>query len=362
MPSWGDFGSIWTTLRDVDVNAIREEAERPLLLAVVGHEAALAEVGRLLSEGEDRYPGAGVSPLLLVPVHEAAARADSLRGASALIIAVDGARGLAPGDAEALGQIDRLNIPSMVVVVGGSALPLSGLPPAAAARSLALPDPAAIDAADRLAADVLRRLPAELHLAAARRLPGLRAVYTRELIGNASFSNASYALASGLPEQIPVLGVPFAAADMIVLTKNQAMLTYRIALGYGAPPGFQERIAEVIPVIGSGFLWRQLARSLIGLIPVWGLAPKVAVAYAGTYTTGVAAWRWFERGELISTEQVKRISGEAMRVGRERAAEIVERARLAGERMPGRGLGAAIRERLPLRRKQLPASPPAADE
>ena len=30
MPKWSDFGNIWTTLRDVDVNAIREEAERPL--------------------------------------------------------------------------------------------------------------------------------------------------------------------------------------------------------------------------------------------------------------------------------------------------------------------------------------------
>lgn len=362
MPKWSDFGNIWTTLRDVDVGAVREEAERPLLVAVVGHEAALAEVSRLLTVSEDRYPAAGVSPLLLVPAHEAA-RADQLRGASLLLLAVDGTRSLTPDESAAFGQLDRLNIPAMVAVVGGAGAPVAGLPPLVAARSVALADPGALDAGDRLAAEVLRRLPTELHLAAARRLPGLRAVYARELIGNTAFSNASYALATGIPEMIPVIGVPFAAADMIVLTKNQAMLTYRLALAYGAPPSFQERITEVMPVIGSGFLWRQLARSLIGLIPVWGLAPKVAVAYAGTYTTGVAAWRWFERGELVSTDQLRRISKEAMAIGQRRAAEIVARAREAGGRARAVGAGAAdqvrsagllskIRARLPFGRRK----------
>ena len=81
-------------------------------------------------------------------------------------------------------------------------------------------------------------------------------------ISGVSFTNATYALASGLPEQIPILSVPFAAADIIVLTKNQAILVYRLALAYGAPPDFQDRIREVIPVVGGAFLWRQAARSL----------------------------------------------------------------------------------------------------
>jgi uncharacterized protein (DUF697 family) len=369
LPSWNDFGNIWTTLKDVDVNAVRDEAMRPLLIAVVGHEQALAEVSRLLSASEDRYPAAGVSPLLLLPLTEAAGLADQVRGSNLLILAVDAARGLNEQERGAFTQIDRLGLPAMVVVLGGSPAPLSGLPPAAAARAVVLPDASAIDAADTLATEVLRQLPSELQLAAARRLPGLRAMYARELINNTSFSNASYALATGIPEQIPVISIPFAAADMLVLTKNQAMLTYRLALAYGAPPGFQERLTEVIPVIGSGFLWRQLARSLIGLIPVWGLVPKVAVAYAGTYTTGVAAWRWFERGELTSTDQLRRISQDALKLGQQRASEIVTRAREAGERARSRangqqrpGLLGRIRSRLPFGRRPPAIAAPQPDK
>jgi len=44
--------------------------------------------------------------------------------------------------------------------------------------------------------------------------------------------------------------------------------------------------------IGSGFLFRQGARQLVGLIPVAGIVPRVAVAYAGTLAIGktVVAW------------------------------------------------------------------------
>ena len=58
--------------------------------------------------------------------------------------------------------------------------------------------------------------------------------------------------------------------------KNPGTL-FRLALAYGALPEFQSRIREVIPVVGGAFLWRQAARSLVGLIPVWGIVPKVSV-------------------------------------------------------------------------------------
>jgi uncharacterized protein (DUF697 family) len=85
---------------------------------------------------------------------------------------------------------------------------------------------------------------------------------------------------------VPVLNIPLNAADMLVLSKNQALLVYKLALAFGAPADFQAQMKEVLPVIGSGFLWRQVARQLVGLIPGFGIVPKVAVAYAGTYATG----------------------------------------------------------------------------
>jgi uncharacterized protein (DUF697 family) len=341
VPKWSDFGNIWTTLRELDVNAIREEAERPLTIAAVGHESALDELDRLLHSGPNRYPP-GPNPLELIPLAQASSRAAGIERASILVLAVDARHALTPAEVEAFGRLEALALPFLVVLISADRLPTgdAALPPAVNARMIAIPDPNALDAADRLASAFLSRLPGELHLSAARRLPGLRATFARELIGSVSFTNATYALASGLPEQIPIISVPFAAADMLILTKNQALLVYKLALGYGAPPDFQARIREVLPVIGGAFLWRQAARSLIGLIPVWGLVPKVAISYAGTYTTGIAAWRWYDSGEIVSSDQLKRISNEALSIGRARATELIERARAAGSQAGARAIAA----------------------
>jgi uncharacterized protein (DUF697 family) len=359
VPKWSDFGNIWTTLRELDVNAIREEAERPLTIACVGHNAALDEIDRLLHQGTDHYPTVAPSPLELIPLAGAAARVAGLAGTDMLLFGLDAGTPLTQAEADSFNRLEELTIPFLVVLINGDRLPTGGAPlaPAIRSRTVALSDPAALDAADRLATAVLDRLPAELHLSAARRLPGLRPIYARELIAGIAFTNATYALASGLPEQIPLVSIPFAAADILVLTKNQALLVYRLALGYGAPPDFQARIREVLPVIGGAFLWRQAARSLVGLIPIWGLLPKVAVAYAGTYTTGVAAWRWYESGELVSSDQLKRISQEAIAIGRARSArdQAATRARAGG------GLIARLRDKLPFRRKPRALNPPKKD-
>jgi uncharacterized protein (DUF697 family) len=173
-----------------------------------------------------------------------------------------------------------------------------------------------------------------------------------------------------VPEQIPILSIPFAAADIIVLTKNQTILIFRLALAYGAPPEFQSRILEIIPVIGGAFLWRQAARSLVGLIPVWGIVPKVAIAYAGTYTTGIVAWRWFESGELVSTDQIKQISQEAITIGRARASEIIASARNSARSLADQaaartsadgGLGRRLKRAIPFRRKPRELNPPKKD-
>ncbi len=366
MPKWSDFGNIWTTLRELDVNAIRDEAERPVAITCVGHDQALDQLDHLLRAGggANRYPAVGTNPLELVPLAQAA-RASSLTSSDLLVTVVDARQPLAPAEAESFSQLETLPIPFLVVLLYGERLASgsAALPAAIHSRTVAIPDPEALDAADRLATAVLNRLPGELHLSAARRLPGLRAIYARELIASTSFTNATYALASGLPEQIPIISVPFAAADILVLTKNQALLVYRLALAYGAPPDFQARIREVLPVVGGAFLWRQAARSLIGLIPIWGLLPKVAVSYAGTYTTGVAAWRWYESGEIVSTDQLKRISGEAIKIGRARAGELIARARAARSQATSHarangGFFSRLMQLLPGRRKPRQLTPP----
>lgn len=364
VPKWSDFGNVWTTLRELDISAIRDEAERPVSFVCVGHDAALDQVDRLMRQGNERYPISGPSPLQLVPLARAAAQAPVLNGADLALFAIDSRTTLSESEIASFGRLESLTIPFLVVLLNGDQLPAGDAfrSPMMRSRIVTIANTQALDAADKLATAILGRLPAEQHLAAARRLPGLRPIYARELIGSVAFTNATYALASGLPEQIPIVSVPFAAADIVVLTKNQALLVYRLALAYGAPPDFQARIREVLPVIGGAFLWRQAARSLIGLIPIWGLLPKVAIGYAGTYTTGIAAWRWYESGDLVSTDQMKRISADAMAIGRKRAAELIARARTAREQAAANdgeeGLLSRLKNKLPFRRKPRELSPP----
>ncbi|MEM8530793.1 MAG: hypothetical protein AAGF95_08115 [Chloroflexota bacterium] len=326
MPKWNDFQNIWTTLREVDVTAVRDEAEKTITIACVGHQDTLHTIKQLLHTGSERYGPVSPSPLTLTPISETQNASQSIQNADLIILGIDAHTPLTEAETRGFQQLNQLATPYLVVLTNGdyqsSDTHLLGI---VDHHVCSIPEPEALDAPDHLAEAVLQRLPSEIHLAAARCLPGLRATFTRESINNTSLTNATYALVSGLPQQIPVLGIPFAAADIIVLTKNQAMLVYRMALAYGAPPDFQSRMREVMPVVGGAFLWRQAARSLVGLIPFWGLAPKVAIAYAGTYATGIVAWRWYSTGELVSAEQVKRISQEALTLGRTRAKELVDR-------------------------------------
>jgi uncharacterized protein (DUF697 family) len=368
VPKWTDFGNIWNTLRELDVNTIREESERALAIACVGHTAALNQLEPLLRRGPERYPTPGPNPLEIIPIEHASERAAGLAGADMLLLAVDARQPLSSAEVASFGTLEGQAAPFLVVLMYGDRLPGGAMTPSPMirARTIAIVDPAALDAGDKLATAVLARLPAELHLAAARRLPGLRAIYARDLIGSTSVTNATYSLATSVPEQVPLLSIPFAAADIIVLTKNQAIMVYRLALAYGAPPEFQSRIREVIPVVGGAFLWRQAARSLVGLIPVWGIVPKVAIAYAGTYTTGIAAWRWYESGELVSTEQMKQISQEAIAIGRARAGEIIASARSLADQAAARtnadgGIGQRLKRAIPFRRKPRELNPPKQD-
>jgi uncharacterized protein (DUF697 family) len=351
MARWSEMGSIFNTLRELDVSAIREEAERPVAIFCLAEQRLFEQLAGLLrARNTNRFGPVGTDPLF----HRSLTGAsdEELRRADLLLVLLDGSAPLPTALTAPLGRLAALAIPTVIVVTGVASQGELGppRPEFAHAQIVFIPSLAQATATETLATALFARLPGELHLAAARRLPGLRAVYSRELIGSVSFTNASFAVASALPEQIPILSVPFVAADMLVLTKNQALMVYRLALAYGAAPEFKDRLMELGPVVGGGFLWRQVARSLVSLVPVWGVIPKVAIAYGGTYATGTAAWRWFADGELLSGQRMKQLSDEAMRLGRERAAALVESTRaqsaearkgLARLRLPGKRRGSS---------------------
>lgn len=328
-PQWSDFGATWKTIREVDINAIRHEAERGVAIVCIGQPAALWWVDRFLRDGPNRYP-LRPDPLALVPLAEASDYLDLLRAADLLIVALDAASPLGDEELAGLQRLSTAPRPSQAVLLFGED---PGAPTPWSAyldrRAATLVDPQSPAAAAIVGGAVLDALPAEARLAAARRLPGLRPWFAARLTSEVSVSNAAFALASGVPSVVPILGIPISAADTIILTKNQALLVYRLALACGAPPDFQRRMIEITPVIGGAVMWRQIAGALIGLVPGYGIVPKTAVAFGGTYVVGLAATRWYETGLLTEAER-KRISAEAATKAREVATTMVEQARAAG--------------------------------
>jgi len=99
---------------------------------------------------------------------------------------------------------------------------------------------------------------------------------------------------------------------------------------------------EITPVIGGAVMWRQIAGALIGLVPGYGIVPKTAVAFGGTYVVGLAATRWYETGLLTEAER-KRISAEATTKAREVATTMVEQARAAGGKAGAQAQGGLLK-------------------
>jgi uncharacterized protein (DUF697 family) len=181
-----------------------------------------------------------------------------------------------------------------------------------------------------LAPAIVQAFPAGQRLALARQLPPLREAVFDALIDETAKANATYSFTTAMAEQVPVLDVPLNLADIIVLTKNQLLMGYRIALGSGKGGRARDVIGEVLGVVGGGFLFRQAARQLVGLIPVAGVVPKVAIAYTGTWAIGRAVVLWATQGRRMSPAAIGRLSRDAAGRGREFARGLVgERRRSA---------------------------------
>ena len=120
------------------------------------------------------------------------------------------------------------------------------------------------------------------------------------MIDDTAAANAQFALLANIPSVIPMLGtLATVSADFLVLTKNQLLLTYKIAAIHGRDLDNKSAILkEMAPVAGAGFFWRTLAREAATLLPMAsGTVPKVAIAYSGTVAIGKAADYYYRYGE-----------------------------------------------------------------
>lgn len=161
--------------------------------------------------------------------------------------------------------------------------------------------------------EILEMLP-EMAPAFGRFHPLWRKAAINAIVDQTSRANAQFALVSNIPAVIPVLGgLISAGADLLVLTKNQVMMCYKIAAAHGEDLDNQFAIVrELTPVVGAGFLWRTAAREAAAFVPfAAGTIPKVVIAFAGTLTMGKAADYYYQYGSKPSRSQLKRLRDQA---------------------------------------------------
>ncbi len=285
---------VYSLLRGLNLKSVQAMAERPVRLVVVGEGALASEMASKLGSApwvsvltglEGRRPGD-----VLLRVSRGAPPAETLPEEALELI---------------VSPTEKAKLPGRVT--------LAGLEPELLQSELA---PA-----------LLEKAPEDLRLSLARHVPLLRSAYAAQLIERTSRANAVYAASTGVAQLAPVLTLPLGLADIVVLTKNQLEMAYKLALAEGKTGQPNELMKEILSVVGGGFLFRQVARELVGLIPAWGLVPKVAVAYAGTWVIGRTVHLWARHGERAALEDIRGYYSEALGRGRTLAERLVTRFR-----------------------------------
>ena len=330
-----DLTPAWTILKELDVSALRQQVQTPLRVAILSRDpdAARTLADLLLTSpftGEkERVPRA---PWLYRLPLQGRQYEREVADADLALIVLDPSKDDSTNDAD-ISAVRSLNpdLPLLAVHLIRSEDDAFGLMPerrwwpvSEAVVDLSQPQPLEADFIPTL----LKLLPHHL-IPLGHYLPALRGAAARKLISETSMSNATYVAGTGVAEMVPLLTVPLNVADLVVLTKNQVLLTYKLALLLGREGGLQEEVGPIAGVLGAGFLWRQVARTLVGLIPGFGIAPKIGVAYAGTYAIGHAALRWYAYGEEITNERLQALYAQALKEAKTRLAGLKPKKRPA---------------------------------
>lgn len=320
-------GNILSIIREIDLTRIKAEAETRFTVLLTGDGDLARALALKLSESADK---AGAHPWLVVGEALEASPAE-LEGYDLAVLVT---RSLEPGEED--GRLRRLHgarVPVVVVVVGDEASAQVGaeLPrPFEFARAV-LPsslEPQALRA--RLVPALLQAAGPRLRLSLARQLPLLRGAAIGDLIEETSRANALYTASSGLAKVVPLFNLPLNLADIVVLTKNQLVMAYKIALMTGKRGEPREVVGEIVGVVGGGFFFRQVARELVGLVPVVGIVPNIAISYAGTRVIGYSVHTWACGGENLDKAELRQLYNEALAQGRKLARALVSRGRRQG--------------------------------
>ena len=335
-----DISSVWKNIKEIDLKPIRDSATHPVRIVLVGAQ----ETGRhTLAEqmrSDPARPGIHTQSTLALISVDAIVEAPI---AHLIIVLVDATR---TEFSEEQALVKKWSEAGKNVLVFINKIDLVGSNIVGDAQQGWLASRVIYGSVNDIAylerefiPTVLELLPLQ-HIALGRQFPLFRLTVAHQLINEACLSNAAYSFSTGLAEIVPVLDLPLNVTDMVVLTKLQAFLAYKLGLLLGFSTRWQDYVAEFGSVIGSGFVWRQIARQLIGLVPGWGIVPKVAIAYSGTYVVGNAILGWYLTGRNLSPKQMRALYSQAFIRGREYARKL-------GEKIPRPRLGKRKRDKLP---------------
>jgi uncharacterized protein (DUF697 family) len=299
--------SVWRVISDVDLDGIRRRSHEPfeIWLAADDETDAVAARGLLCGGGPPHpwlrviAPASLAPPLAVLPI---------------AAVLVTRTLDLSAPMAGARNALRAQAVPVIVVMVGETG-PIASVPRVGEDARVAV---TALDgsAVAPLASTLLSRFDDDRRLALARQLPPLRPPFFQALTQEVAQANASFALTTGLAETVPVLSAPLNLGDVVVITKNQLLLGYRIVLAAGRDGEPRTLIAEIVGVLGGGLLFRQIAREMVGLIPIAGIPLKVAVAYSGTWAIGRAVALWVTEGRAVTAETLRTMTKEGLDRGR----------------------------------------------
>ena len=131
----------------------------------------------------------------------------------------------------------------------------------------------------------------------AQRLPVFRRAVAERFVLSGARQNAVIGAVVFIP-----------GADMPAMTLNQIRMVLRIASAYGEELGL-DRALEILSVVGSGLLFRTLARQALDFVPGFGWAVKGAVGFSGTVAIGSAAIEYFEAGAPLTPARFTKLAG-----------------------------------------------------
>ena len=121
---------------------------------------------------------------------------------------------------------------------------------------------------------------------------------------------------------------PLPVIDFIPLVITQSVMVLGIAriYNYRITP---QRATELVTTFGLGFLARTVFQELAKLEGIPGWLLSAAIASSTTVVMGYAAIRWFEKGQKLSSETLKKLT-------RALTASMLDTLKSLGKRKPSR--------------------------